>query len=171
MGTAIDSQGYAADSVAAAPNLHAAVAGGDIGLVELLVSNGADVNEEDLADSETPLYRAAGLDDPQIAQVLLAAQADVNWSGSEFSFTALHKAVCLNNFKMVEVLLKGGAYRDETDESGSTPLSLARSVQLRLEAELDEAAENCGHVCMRELERQEVVCELEQNCKIRDLLS
>ena len=24
----------------------------------------------------------------------------------------------------------------------------------RLEAELDEAAENCGHVCMRELERQ-----------------
>ena len=33
MGTAIDSQGYAADSVAAAPNLHAAVAGGDIGLV------------------------------------------------------------------------------------------------------------------------------------------
>ena len=30
----------------------------------------------------------------------------------------------------------------------------------RLEAELDEAAENCGHVCMRELERQAGTCSL-----------
>mmetsp|Transcript_18842 Transcript_18842/g.35334 ORF Transcript_18842/g.35334 Transcript_18842/m.35334 type:complete len:166 (+) Transcript_18842:35-532(+) len=151
-------------------SLHTAVVCGDADLVRQLIQDGADVNQEEPSDSEPPLFKAAGLDDPKIAEALLAAKADVNWSGSEFSFTALHQAVCLNNFKMVEVLLAGGAAREEEDESGSTPLSLAQSVQLRLEAEVDEAAD-CTYVCMRELEKQELFRHLEENSKIRNLLS
>eukprot|EP00435_Cladocopium_sp_Y103_P040609 s3229_g11.t1 len=147
--------------------LHMAVVAGDADLVRRLISERADVNEED--DDSPPLFKAAGLDSPEIARALLASQADVNWRGSEFSFTALHQAVCLNNSKMIEALVDCKADVHLVDEGGSSALSLAMSVQKRLEADLEEA-EQSEHVCTRELERQTVMCDMAKNSRIREVL-
>ncbi|CAJ1447697.1 unnamed protein product [Effrenium voratum] len=166
------SGGYAEKGPVPLHALHAAVQAADADVascqVRALLLARADVHSED-AEAETALFKAVGLEQPEMAELLLGAQADVNWRGSEFSFTALHQAACLNNSRMIELLLRARADADIADESGSTPLSLATSVRHRLDSELEDA--DGGTVCIRELERQALMRDLEQNSEIQDLLA
>eukprot|EP00931_Biecheleriopsis_adriatica_P069404 TRINITY_DN4325_c0_g1_i6.p2 TRINITY_DN4325_c0_g1~~TRINITY_DN4325_c0_g1_i6.p2 ORF type:complete len:113 (-),score=44.91 TRINITY_DN4325_c0_g1_i6:85-423(-) len=111
---------------------------------------------------------AAGLEDSEMAQTLLSAKADINWRGAEFSFTALHQAACLNSLQMVEVLIAAGADADVQDESGSTALSLAKTMGMRLEAELESTRE-AGRAGPEEVES--LLKDLEKSRRIQELLS
>jgi hypothetical protein len=105
-----------------------------IGLVELLLQHGADVNTSD-KDGRTALHAAAEKGYVKTVETLLECNADVNSTiesreahanaETETGFTALHAATEKDHLAVVEVLLKFGASIDSKDEYGRTALHVA----------------------------------------------
>ncbi|MDU8943489.1 ankyrin repeat domain-containing protein [Ovoidimarina sediminis] len=95
-------------------------------VVILLIAAGADARtKSDLGD--TPLYRAASAKDSRVLSAILEAGADVNavsdWNGE----APLHKAAKYGDLRNIKLLIAAGADLNARDESGRTPLDLARS--------------------------------------------
>ena len=100
--------------------------GVSLSMIELLASNGADVNEVlDFGDGAvtTPLNISVSMERPDIASILLHYGADPNvrdYNGR----TALVFAVLIGD-EMMNVLLENGADPNIPDNDGRTPLMLS----------------------------------------------
>jgi len=107
--------------------LHLAARAGLAEMVELLISEGADVNAE-AQDGATPLHEttywlyAGG---PEVAAVLLAHGAEVD-AQDDYGSTSLHFALnSPHQTELMAALLAAGADPDIADDEGRTPLHLA----------------------------------------------
>ena len=155
-----------------ATRLHWASKVGLLGMVRSLLDAGADVNSQD-DTGETPLHWAArnGNDCSAVAELLLASGAEVD-KESNIGFTPLSNAAETGNTKVCSVLLRAGAdINKETDEDGSTAISLAISsdevgaalLLMRWEPSLagltDEEAESLGNWLADEIDDTEAMLE------------
>ena len=105
--------------------LHDASAVGNLTIVELLLSLGADPNVPD-GGSHTPLYsvgnecRVEGA--ARVVRALVKAGADVDAGDGVKRCTALHMAARRGNVEAAEALLDCGANLEARDSLGETPL-------------------------------------------------
>jgi ankyrin repeat protein len=113
--------------------LHFAAAKNRWKIVELLISNGADVNEPNQL-GDTPLHNAVIEGDKEIVELLIASGADVN-AKSEIG-SCLHVAVMSSSREVVELLISKGADLNAKDISGGTPLHVATIMREQEIAEL-----------------------------------
>ena len=88
-------------------------------MVELLISNGANVNAKN-DDGWTPLHDAAT---KEVAELLIAKGADVEAKDKD-DWTPLHKATFGGHKEMVELLIAEGADVNAKGEDGWTPLNI-----------------------------------------------
>ncbi|XP_070574394.1 ankyrin repeat domain-containing protein 12-like isoform X2 [Ptychodera flava] len=108
--------------------LHTAAIKGDVQTTKSLIKQGADVNCQDFA-GWTPLHEACNHGFYDIAKQLLKAGANVNIQGLN-DITPLHDAAVNGHVKVVELLLKHGANPLQANNTGKTPLNIARSQQI-----------------------------------------
>jgi ankyrin repeat protein len=91
-------------------------------IVEILITNGADVNEKD-EQGWTPLHLAATCRNPQTAEALITHGADIH-AKTIYGQTPLHCASYSDCPQVTELLIACGAEIDETS-NGETPLYTA----------------------------------------------
>ena len=103
--------------------LHAAAENGDIEIIELLVSQGFNVDSRD-KDGVTPLMLSALYDKPSAFQLLLQKRADPCLKGNNGS-SLLHYATQGENTSIMNNLLSLGLDIDSRDTQGATPLMYA----------------------------------------------
>ncbi|CAH0549306.1 unnamed protein product [Brassicogethes aeneus] len=104
--------------------LHVAAATGNIEMSNVLVSNGADINAQDI-NGYSPLMFAVDNNHPETAEFLINQGVDVNLRGSKDNRTALHVAAATGNVKMANVLVSNGADINAQDINGYWPLMFA----------------------------------------------
>ncbi len=108
--------------------LHQAAAAGDLAMVELLLSLGADPNALD-GGSHTPLYSAgnecAVPSAGKVVRALVQGGADVDAHEGVKRCTALHMAARRGHAEVAEALLDCGADLEARDSHGETPLRRA----------------------------------------------
>ncbi|MBN1531078.1 MAG: ankyrin repeat domain-containing protein [Spirochaetes bacterium] len=126
-------QGPAAVPVLSIPILHSAVYRLDLGGIERLLRQGADVNHRD-SDGKTPLFyclyavegsRTAARD--RIIARLVARGANVN-AADRNGITPLMEALSYGSIGPARMLLRQGASVEDRDMNGSTPLHRACGV-------------------------------------------
>lgn len=123
--------------------LSAASGHGDVELVKLLITGGADVNGDRFT---RPLNRAAGYNFTEVAKVLIDAGADLDVVGI-FGYNPLNLAALADHVEVAEILLDAGMDADLTSGSYGyyTPLHEASSLEftkLLLDAGANPDAEN-----------------------------
>ncbi|MBY0503347.1 MAG: ankyrin repeat domain-containing protein [Bryobacteraceae bacterium] len=101
--------------------IHLAVQSGSPEMVELLLSAGADVNDQRNPHALTPLFFAV---DDIVAELLLTRGAEINIR-SKNGFTALHCAAEKGNLNRVHFLLAHGAQPDLQTDGRQTAWALA----------------------------------------------
>lgn len=101
-----------------------AAASGDVGLVNYLVANGADVNVQD-SSGQTPLGAAASGGQAEVARMLLSMHARTDTRTALAKETPLLEAAEMNQLDTVAVLLEYGADWSATDVDGRTALDWA----------------------------------------------
>uniref|UniRef100_A0A0G4F844 Uncharacterized protein n=1 Tax=Chromera velia CCMP2878 TaxID=1169474 RepID=A0A0G4F844_9ALVE len=106
--------------------LQEAATGGHVGVVDLLLESGAEVDQCSYFSEETALMLAAGGGHKEVVRRLLEANAAVDFR-DEGGKTALARAADAKALEVVELLASYGACLDETDEEGWSPL--LRSVE------------------------------------------
>jgi ankyrin repeat protein len=124
--------------------LHWAANYGDVEMVELLISRGAELDVED-PDYSTPLYLAAEQGHPKVVKFLISKGAEVNVKSNKWGYTPLHRAAWgpvtmikylgggtvseadlnENYLEIVGMLLEKGAKVNARDNGGKTPLDQA----------------------------------------------
>ncbi|MHC4330155.1 MAG: ankyrin repeat domain-containing protein [Planctomycetota bacterium] len=93
---------------------------GQLDVIKLLISKGADIEEGDDWDNG-PLWWAVRRNHPEVVKVLLDRGADIearNWRRD----TPLHQAVKDERLEIVKLLIKRGAYIDSRNYVDATPL-------------------------------------------------
>jgi cytohesin len=115
----------ARDSVEGRTPLHLAARKGDLEMTNLLISKGADINDE-TANEGTPLHAAVEGGFKEIAEILLAKGANIE-ATTPYGYTPLHSAVLAGNQDMVELLLTKGANPDSRTNAGETATDLAEA--------------------------------------------
>ena len=113
----------AKDNIYAITPLQLAVDSNDYAGVELLLSNGANPNDQSHY-SWTPLHSAAHHGFEHLAKLLISKRADVN-AKLDFGETPLHIAANGGHTELAKLLLDSGAKTNVKDEDGCTPLDLA----------------------------------------------
>ena len=108
--------------------LHTAAAVGNLAVVTLLLSLGADPDTLD-AGGHTPLYCVANEckrpDAASVVHTLIRAGANVDADGGVKRCTALHMAARRGNLEVARALLEAGASLEHPDSVGDTPLRRA----------------------------------------------
>jgi ankyrin repeat protein len=104
--------------------LHAAARGFDPRMVELLLSNGANVNIPNY-DGESPLFEAVEHGRLEATQILVAHGANVNLPNKSAGATPLFFASQYNDPSIMNILLTNGANVNVTNVDGETPLFAA----------------------------------------------
>ena len=126
--------------------LHLAAFFKHIGVVRLLLANGADVDAVARNKSAVrPIHSAAATRDARVVHVILAAGADPDAKQSG-GHTALHSAVVHNNIAMATTLLAAGADPTITNDEQQSALNLAQrakanSIKSLLQAFLDHRSQ------------------------------
>lgn len=131
--------------------LHLAVAGGHIGLAQLLIRRGANKEAAEILSNQRPLHIAVDKNNFKMTKMLLALGCDLEaeaWNGNR----PLHIAAQWASKKIIRLLLRHGAEMEATNGQGHTPLHEAsgaadsyscKNVQLLLENGANiEAASN-----------------------------
>ena len=142
--------------------LHIAVGGGDIELIELLISNKANVNATGRNDN-TALHYAL---DTEIMRKLIEHNANVNVN-DKYRYTTLHFAVMDGDLEMVALLIINKADVNAQNIYGYTPLHFARIKEISkylIQSKADVNIQNKeGHnplYCIQEAERIQALSEL-----------
>ena len=104
----------------------AAAEGGNVEVVQALLSHGVDVNVTDWW-GQTALFAAASRGNVEVVQTLLTHGVDVNLTDQRGQ-TALFAAASVGNVEVVQVLLSHGVDVNVTDELGQTALFAAARV-------------------------------------------
>ena len=109
-------------------SLHYAAGDGNAPLVKQLLSSGVDPNAPDDNDW-TPLHFAAQAYSPDVIETLLEAGANPDLQDS-FGNTALFRAVfnSRGDGSVIKLLRAAGADPNAENDSGVSPLSLARTI-------------------------------------------
>jgi hypothetical protein len=107
-----------------AGHLHTAAYGGDVGLTEVLLARGADVNAED-SSGVAPLHYAAVMGHTDVIEILLAGGAFVDMGSKTEGNTPLHLASGSGHYEAAALLLGHGASLDKRNSSMETPLHWA----------------------------------------------
>lgn len=94
-------------------------------VVEVLLTNGADVNIRDDSGC-TPLIYATGIGNTEFVKMLLTNKANPNATNA-MGATPLLFAVGSHNLEVAELLMKSGANPNLSTNSGMTPLMAAAS--------------------------------------------
>jgi|GEM_PF-516294 len=120
--------------------LHAAAYSGNVELVKLLISRGANI--EAIAKTKyknTPLHTAMLTRQYEVARALVLAGADINHADG--NYTALHDAARQGNAEIARFFIEHGADPNARTDRGETPVSAARSHgHPELAAELEKLA-------------------------------
>jgi len=117
--------------------LQSSVESGNIAAAELLLANGAMVNETSPNNRGTPLSMAAQRGNKAMIELLLAKGADVNLpDNGSAAYTPLHSAVMQGFKTAAEVLLAHKAGVNARRADGYTPLHDAASLGFNAVAEL-----------------------------------
>ena len=106
--------------------LHSAAEGGDVSIIEMMLSLGFDVNSKDSLGT-TPLMVAAAKGKKQAVDFLLTKGADPSLR-TLIGRNLLHAAVEGGDVSIVETVLSLGIPVDSTDKDGLTPSMIAVSV-------------------------------------------
>ncbi|OQV20271.1 Transient receptor potential cation channel subfamily A member 1 [Hypsibius exemplaris] len=111
--------------------LHAAVYGGNVEAVEILLENGPSIKAQ-TKDLTTPLHLACSLGVVDIVRILCEKERqdvveEVLAMKDDQGMTPLHRAVMFEHWKLIMILINKGANLDDTDAEGRTPLVLAAS--------------------------------------------
>jgi cytohesin len=94
---------------------------GHKGVVEMLITKGADVNAK-AEGGWTPLHYATGGNDKEIVELLIAKGADLNAKNARDQITPLHWAAWRDHKEITELLIAKGAGVNTKNKSGGTPL-------------------------------------------------
>ncbi|MEI6653151.1 MAG: ankyrin repeat domain-containing protein [Verrucomicrobiota bacterium] len=112
--------------------LHWAAAVGNAGVVELLLSKGAEVDAKDTLFGRIPLHNAAYTADAKTAALLLEKGANITARDSN-GCQPIHLATQAGNVEVLRLLLEKGADVAATESHGGTPLHVA-AASAQLEA-------------------------------------
>ena len=94
-----------------------------IEIIEMLLSNGADINKKDQSGNP-PIFWAAIGEKKRVVEALIANRCDLNVE-AENGLTALN-AACWKGYKdIAEILINKGANLEKADKVGDTPLITA----------------------------------------------
>ncbi|XP_048245484.1 ankyrin-1-like [Haliotis rufescens] len=102
----------------------AAVATGNVDMMDILIAAGSDVNHQTFTGKMSALYLASSKNDIATVKYLLNHGANVDLKGMDDS-TALHLAILVDHQNMVKLLIQNGARIDTKDPLGITPMHLA----------------------------------------------
>ncbi|KAG5522437.1 hypothetical protein RHGRI_034574 [Rhododendron griersonianum] len=100
--------------------LHSVASIGNVEIVEILLSRGADVNLKN-DGGRTALHYAASKGWLKIAEILLSHDAKIDLK-DKVGCSPLHRAASTGNSELCELLIEEGAEIDATDRAGQTPL-------------------------------------------------
>lgn len=115
-------------------------------ILNMLLAKKCNVNCEDRGHY-TPIYVAAELGHAEHVQALLDHGADPNLANNRYQSSALHIAVRQCRLEVVEVLLKSKkAFTDLLDLKQSTPLQLARGLNEKIAALLEQNPQPSNHI-------------------------
>ena len=101
--------------------LHSGAYGGHVGVLQVLLAAGAEVNAKDNNIGWTSLHWAAQNGRAEMVKVLLAAGAEVD-AQEEFGSTPLHYAAEEGHAEVVKGLIAAGAAVNTRSDEGWTPL-------------------------------------------------
>ena len=103
--------------------LHAAASYGNIEIIELLLSQGFEVDSRD-KEGVTPLMCASLNDEPSAFHILIQKGADPSLKDNN-GYSLLHFAAQGGNISIINKLLSLGLDTDSRDSDGATPLMFA----------------------------------------------
>ncbi|XP_014243304.1 ankyrin repeat domain-containing protein 27-like [Cimex lectularius] len=110
--------------------LHEAAKYGQTELIKLLIGVSADVNVQTFKSGMTPFHLACQNQKFNSAKLLLeTGSVDVD-STDSFGNTGLHYASETNNLKLIKLILENHGKRDIKNNSGKTPLDIAKESML-----------------------------------------
>ncbi|MCX6877442.1 MAG: ankyrin repeat domain-containing protein [Verrucomicrobia bacterium] len=112
--------------------LHWAAISGNVEVLGLLISKGAEVDAKDTLNGRTPLHHAVNSADAKTVAILLDKGADITAKDSN-GCQPIHLATQAGNVEVLHLLLEKGAAVAATESHGDTPLHVA-AASAKLEA-------------------------------------
>ncbi|XP_078346983.1 uncharacterized protein LOC144632255 isoform X3 [Oculina patagonica] len=103
--------------------LHSAVQGGNVAIIETVLSRGVDANSRD-SYGNTPLMIAACFGKMEAVNYLLDKGADLSLTG-QYGRNSLHSASEGGNVAIIETMLSSGLDINSKDSHGNTPIMIA----------------------------------------------
>ena len=110
--------------------LHIAVGTGQKAVVDVLLSNGANINQAS-NDGMAPLHNAVHVKNHEMITSLIVKGANINQTDNDGS-SPLHRAASLGHDDVVALLLERGADVNQVDLDGDRPIDVAKSQTVKV---------------------------------------